>query len=62
MPARLAPQEDENDSPPTEGMAEGQKWVSSGESIPEMEPILSVRCGGRPLLRLEGILLGECFG
>jgi len=33
-PTRLAQQEDENDSPPTEGMAEGQGWVSRGESFP----------------------------
>jgi hypothetical protein len=31
MPARLAQQEDENDSP---GMAEGQGWVSNRESFP----------------------------
>jgi hypothetical protein len=34
MPVGLAQQEDENDSPPTEGMAGGQGWVSSGESFP----------------------------
>jgi len=40
-------------------MAEGQGWVSSGESIPFMEPTPSVRNGGRPPLRLEGIFLGD---
>ena len=31
---RLAQHDNENDSPPTEGMAEGQGWVSSEESFP----------------------------
>jgi len=38
MPARLAQQEVENDSPPTEGMAGGQGWVSSQESFPSTDP------------------------
>jgi hypothetical protein len=38
MPARWAQQNDENSSPPTEGMAVGQGWVASRKSFPYMEP------------------------
>ena len=33
MPAIRAQQDDENESPPTEGMAAGQGWVPSRESF-----------------------------
>jgi hypothetical protein len=34
MPSLAGTQENENDSSPTEGMAEGQGWVSRGEIFP----------------------------
>jgi hypothetical protein len=38
MPVRLAQQNDEDSSPPTEGIAIGQGWVASQKSFRYMEP------------------------
>jgi hypothetical protein len=41
MPARLAQQDDENDSPPTEGTVRqmtDQGWVRVGKAFPKLDP------------------------